>query len=325
VKDLLKNLTESYGPSGNEEKIRNVIKELVEPYSDEIKIDAMGNLIVRKKGPGKKLMFAAHMDEIGLIVTNIDEKGFIRFSNIGGVSPYVLLGERVIFENGTVGVIGVEKLEDIKELKMKKLFIDIGASSKEEAMEKVKIGDMATYYRECTFLGKSISAKSLDDRAGCAVLIKALKEVKNPKYDLYFVFTTQEEVGTRGARTSAYAIEPDLAIAVDVTLCGDTPEGEKMAVELGKGPAVKIKDMSVLSHPEVKQLLIDTAEKNKIPYQKEVLDMGGTDAGAIHLTKEGVPSGGIAIPTRYVHTPSEMVNLDDLENTVKLILALIEQ
>ncbi|KYO64522.1 M42 family metallopeptidase [Thermovenabulum gondwanense] len=325
MKDLLKNLTESYGPSGNEEKIRNVIKELVEPYSDEIKIDAMGNLIVRKKGPGKKLMFAAHMDEIGLIVTNIDEKGFIRFSNIGGVSPYVLLGERVIFENGTVGVIGVEKLEDIKELKMKKLFIDIGASSKEEAMEKVKIGDMATYYRECTFLGKSISAKSLDDRAGCAVLIKALKEVKNPKYDLYFVFTTQEEVGTRGARTSAYAIEPDLAIAVDVTLCGDTPEGEKMAVELGKGPAVKIKDMSVLSHPEVKQLLIDTAEKNKIPYQKEVLDMGGTDAGAIHLTKEGVPSGGIAIPTRYVHTPSEMVNLDDLENTVKLILALIEQ
>lgn len=325
MKDLVKILTESYGPSGNEEKIRNVIKELVEPYGDETKIDAMGNLIVRKKGPGKKLMFAAHMDEIGLIVTNIDEKGFIRFSNIGGVSPHVLLGERVIFENGTVGVIGVEKLEDIKELKMKRLFIDIGASSKEEAMEKVNIGDMATYYRECTFLGKSISAKSLDDRAGCAVLIKALKEVKNPKYDLYFVFTTQEEVGTRGARTSAYAIEPDLAIAVDVTLCGDTPEGEKIAVELGKGPAVKIKDMSVLSHPEVKQLLIDTAEKNKIPYQKEVLDLGGTDAGAIHLTKEGVPSGGIAIPTRYVHTPSEMVNLDDLENTVKLILALIEQ
>ncbi|MGB9840905.1 M42 family metallopeptidase [Thermovenabulum sp.] len=325
MKDLVKILTESYGPSGNEEKIRNVIKELVEPYADEIKIDAMGNLIIRKRGPGKKLMFAAHMDEIGLIVTNIDEKGFIRFSNIGGVSPHGLLGERVIFENGTVGIIGVEKLEDIKELKMKRLYIDIGASSKEEAMEKVNIGDMATYYRECTFLGKNISAKSLDDRAGCAVLIKVLKEVKNPKYDLYFVFTTQEEVGTRGARTSAYAIEPDLAIAVDVTLCGDTPEGEKIAVELGKGPAVKIKDMSVLSHPEVKQLLIDTAEKNKIPYQKEVLDLGGTDAGAIHLTKEGVPSGGIAIPTRYVHTPSEMVNLDDLENTVKLIIALIEQ
>ncbi|MGB9976258.1 M42 family metallopeptidase [Thermovenabulum sp.] len=325
MKDLVKILTESYGPSGNEEKIRNIIKELVEPYADEIKIDAMGNLIIRKRGPGKKLMFAAHMDEIGLIVTNIDEKGFIRFSNIGGVSPHGLLGERVIFENGTVGIIGVEKLEDIKELKMKRLYIDIGASSKEEAMEKVNIGDMATYYRECTFLGKNISAKSLDDRAGCAVLIKVLKEVKNPKYDVYFVFTTQEEVGTRGARTSAYAIEPDLAIAVDVTLCGDTPEGEKIAVELGKGPAVKIKDMSVLSHPEVKQLLIDTAEKNKIPYQKEVLDLGGTDAGAIHLTKEGVPSGGIAIPTRYVHTPSEMVNLDDLENTVKLIIALIEQ
>ncbi|MGB9812299.1 MAG: M42 family metallopeptidase [Thermovenabulum sp.] len=324
MKELIKTLTETYGPSGNEEKIRNVIKDLVTPYADEVKVDALGNLIVHKKGSGDKLMLAAHMDEIGIIVTNIDDKGFIRFSSIGGVSPFILLGERVIFENGTIGVIGVEKIDDMKELKMKRLFIDIGASSKEEAMSKVKVGDMATYYRECNFLGKNISAKSLDDRAGCAVLIKALQEVKNPKYDLYFVFTTQEEVGTRGAKTSAYSIEPELAIVVDVTICGDTPEGEKIAVDLGKGPAIKIKDMSVLSHPKIKQLLIDAAEKNNIPYQREVLDLGGTDAGSIHLTKEGVPSGGIAIPTRYVHTPSEMVNLDDLENTVKLLLAVIE-
>lgn len=325
MKELLKKLTEAYGPSGEENQIREVILGEIKDYADEIRVDVLGNIIARKAGSGEKMMLAAHMDEIGVIVTNIDDKGFLRFSNIGGVSPFTLIGERVIFENGTIGVFGMEKLDDIKELKFNKMFIDIGARSKEEALKKVRLGDKAVYYRSCDILGDCVTSKALDDRAGCAVLIRALQNLKNPKFDTYFVFTVQEEVGQRGARTSAYGIEPDLAIAVNTTMTGDTPESEKMAVELGKGPAVKIMDRSVICHPKIKEMLIETAEKNNIPYQLEVLEMGGTDTGAIHLTKDGVPSGCLSIPTRYIHTPSEMASIDDMEKAVELLLYVLEK
>ncbi|WP_041423881.1 M42 family metallopeptidase [Thermosediminibacter oceani] len=325
MKELIKKLTETYGPSGEESKIREVIIDEIKDYVDEIRVDVLGNIIARKAGTGEKMMLAAHMDEIGVIITNIDDKGFLRFSNIGGVSPFTLIGERVIFENGTVGVFGMEKLDSIKDLKFNKMFIDIGARSKEEALKKVRLGDKAVYYRSCDIIGDCVTAKALDDRAGCAVLIRALQNLKNPKFDTYFVFTVQEEVGLRGARTSAYGIEPDLAIAVDVTSTGDTPEAEKMAVELGKGPAVKIMDRSVICHPKIKEMLIETAEKNNIPYQLEVLEWGGTDTGAIHLTKAGVPSGCLSIPTRYIHTPSEVASIDDIEKATELLLRVLEK
>lgn len=325
MKELVKKLTEAFGPSGEENKIREVILDEIKDYADEVRVDVLGNIIARKKGMGEKLMLAAHMDEVGVIVTNIDDKGFLRFSNIGGISPFTLIGERVVFENGTVGVFGMEKMDDIKDLKLNKMFIDIGARTKEEAQKKVRIGDKAVYYRNCDIIGDYVTAKALDDRAGCAVLIKVLQNVKSSKFDTYFVFTVQEEVGLRGAKTSAFGIGPDLAIAVDVTKTGDTPESEKMAVELGKGPAVKIMDRSVICHPKIKEMLIDSAEKNGISYQLEVLEMGGTDTGAIHLTKDGVPSGCLSIPTRYIHTPSEMASIDDMEKAAELLLCVLEK
>jgi len=319
LKELIKKLTEAYGPSGREEEIKDIIKELVKPLADEITEDSLGNLIVRKKGPGKKIMAAAHMDELGLIVTFIDENGFLRFSNVGGISPHILLGERVVFPDGTAGTIGCEKLENIKDLKFSKLYIDIGVSEKRQAEEKVKIGDIAVYQRTFSDLGERILSKALDDRVGCAVLVQTLKEIEKPQNDIYFVFTVQEEVGVRGARTSAYKINPDYGLAVDVTRTGDTPESETMAVSLGKGPTVKVKDTLIISHPKVKKIMVETAEKNNIPYQLEVLERGGTDSGAIQLTREGVPSGVMSIPCRYIHTPSEMVDFNDVLNGVKLL------
>lgn len=320
MKQLIKKLTETYGPSGNEHNIRKKIKEEIQDYVDELRVDNLGNLIAVKKGNGKKIMVAAHMDEVGLIVTSIDEKGFLRFSKVGGVSEFYLLGQRVIFENGIIATLGTEKLESMKELKMDKMFIDIGAKDKKEAEQMISIGDQACYYREFSDLNKRIIAKALDDRIGCCVLIQTIKDIgQSSNNEIYFVFTVQEEVGLRGAKTSAFSINPDIGIAVDVTATGDTPKAKTMAVELGKGPAIKIKDNSILCHPKVRNHLIQTAEKNNIPYQLEVLEFGGTDSGAISVTKEGIPSGAISIPCRYIHTPSEMIDYDDVLNATKLL------
>ncbi|MDW7652145.1 MAG: M42 family metallopeptidase [Bacillota bacterium] len=318
MKELLKKLSETYGPSGREEQIARVIRDEIKDYVDEVYTDNMGNLYAVKKGTGAKIMIAAHMDEIGMIVTYIEKEGFLRFSNVGGLSPYVLLGQRVIFANGTIGTIGMEKLDDIKKLTLDKLYIDIGAKDKEDARQKVKLGDIATYHRDATLAGTRMIGKAMDNRAGCAVLIKVMQALGKTDNEIYAVFTTQEEVGLRGSRTSSYRVSPDLGLAVDVTLVGDTPEAPTMDVSLGKGPTVKVKDASVICHPRLKEFLAALAEKNNIPYQFEVLVAGGTDAGAIHLTKEGIPSGVISVPCRYVHTPGEMVDLDDMENAVKL-------
>ena len=302
MKVLLEELTKVFGPSGNEDRIRAKIIDEIRPYADSITVDKLGNLIATKIGPGEKLMLAAHMDEIGVIITNADEKGFLRFSNVGGVSPFTLIGQRVFFANGTTGVFGMEKIDDIKDLKLNKMFIDIGAKSKEKALEKINIGEMGVYNRQFSDAGDHIISNSLDDRAGCAVLIKVLKELKAPNYNIFVVFTVQEEVGLRGAKTSAYGLEPDLAIAVDVTDTGDTPEASEMAVELGKGPAIKIKDSSVICHPKVKKALIDAAARRNIPFQLEVLEKGGTDTGAIHLTRSGTVRSVIHSHKIYTHS-----------------------
>ena len=323
MKELLKKLSETYGPSGREEQIARVIREEIKSYVDEIYSDNMGNLYAVKKGNGAKIMVAAHMDEIGMIVTHIDDKGFLRFSNVGGLPPHVLLGQRVIFANGNKGTIGMEKLEEYNKLTLEKLYIDIGATSKEEVRKCVKVGDIATYHGETTVVGKRVLGKAMDNRAGCAVLIKAIQELDKTNNEIYAVFTSQEEVGLRGSRISTYRISPDLGLAVDITMVGDTPEAPTMDVSLGKGPTVKIKDASVICHPRLKEILTKIAEKSEIPYQYEVLTAGGTDAGAIHLTKEGIPAGVISVPCRYVHTPGEMVDLDDLDYAVKLLKAFL--
>lgn len=320
--ELLRELTEKYGPSGRENKIREYIKEQVSPYADDIETDVLGNLIVHKKGTGKKIMMAAHMDEIGIIVTFIDDNGFLRFANVGGLNTKDLLYNRVVFENGVTGVIGTEK--ENKDRAMSKLFIDIGAKNKEEAEKMVSVGDMATFDGKFVKSGDVVISKALDNRAGCYVLIEALKQVKTDN-DLYFVFTTQEEVGLRGAKTSAYGINPDMAIAVDVTDTGDTPNAEDMAVKMGKGAAIKVMDYSVLCDSTIRTGLIECAKNNNIPYQLEVMTDGGTDAGAISVTRSGIKTGGISIPTRYIHSPAEMASISDIENCVKLLVTFLEK
>lgn len=315
---LLKRLTECTSPSGREKIVCELIKKEVEGFCDEVYTDALGNLIAHKKGEGKRIMLAAHMDEIGVAVTFIDENGFLRFSNIGGVYTKRIPGRRVIFENGTVGVI--ESEEDNKELKLSKMFIDIGASSKEEAEKLVGIGDMAVFDGGYIQNGDIVISKALDNRAGCYALIEALKRVEN-KNDIYFTFTSQEEVGLRGAKAAAYSIEPDYALAVDVTDTGDVPECPKMAVKMGKGAAVKVMDRSILCDSDVRSTLIELSKRNNIPYQLEVMTDGGTDAGAIHVSRSGVKTGGISIPTRYIHSPSEMVSMTDVNACIDLICA----
>lgn len=319
MQDILKKVTQAFGVSGNEEDIREVITSEIKKYVDEIKVDAMGNLIAVKKGKKKKIMLAAHMDEIGVIATFIDEKGFIRFSNIGGVSAYNSLAQRVKFKNGVVGSVNVEeKLEDYKSLKLGKMYIDIGCRNKEEAEKLVKVGDTANFIGDFYVQGDYAVSKAMDNRSGCAVLIELIKTLPKTENEIYFVFTTQEEVGLRGAKTAAFGIMPDCAIAIDVTLTGDTPECNNREVKLGCGPAIKVKDNAYIAHPQIRRHLEDLAVSNSIPYTLELLDRGGSDPGAIQTSGIGVPCGGISIPCRYVHTSAEMVSIEDLKNCVKL-------
>ncbi|MGB9678738.1 MAG: M42 family metallopeptidase [Thermoanaerobacteraceae bacterium] len=322
--ELIKKLTQTFGPSGSEEGVLEIIEKEIKDYCDEITYDALGNMICKKKGNGRKIMVAAHADEIGIMITHIDDEGFLRFTTIGGVYVDQILGRRVSFKNGTVGVIGVEHLEDKKDFRLEKLYIDIGVKNKEEALKLVNIGDSASFVGEFVEEGDRLISKAFDDRIGCYVAIEALKSCKTDN-EVYFVFTAQEEVGTRGAAASAYNIHPDFAIAVDVTATGDTPKSRKMAVSLGKGAAIKVMDRSIIVNPDIRENMIKTAKENNIPYQLEVLEFGGTDAGPIHMTKGGIPSGVISIPTRYVHSISEMVDKNDVEACIKLLVRLLEK
>ncbi len=323
MKSIIQKLVETTGPSGYESKIRCVIQDAILP--DKGEVDALGNLIVRKgqkTGNGLRVMLAAHIDEIGVIVSHVDENGFIRFTTIGGVRPHTLLGSRVEFMDGTEGVIGGEKLENLeKVLSFEHLFIDIGISSGKKS--PIKVGDVACFKRPFLDLGERLVAKSMDDRIGAAVLIELLKTLKTSPHEVVYVFSTQEEVGMRGATTAAYAIDPDLGISVDVTLTGDTPKAAKMAVDLGKGPAIKIRDGGMLADPRVIRWMTEAAEKAKIPYQREILEGGTTDARVMQITRAGMPAGCVSIPCRYVHSPSEMVDYRDVQNAVLLLKELL--
>ena len=327
MKKLLQTLTGAFGPSGYEDEVRKLVRSEVEPLADEVRVDSLGNLVARK-GPAKitkdtkKIMIAAHMDEIGVIVNHVDENGFVRFSPIGGVFRRYVLGGRVRFLNGTQGIIGFDRLDNINELPpLEKVYIDVGATSPKDC--PVKIGDVAAFERPYSDLGNRLVAKSMDNRVGVLVAIEALRALKSTPYDLYFVFTTQEEVGVRGATTSAYGIDPDIGIALDVAPSADTPNSHRTDIALGKGPCIKIQDVGMIADVRVVQWLIGTAEKNKIPYQREVAVIGGTDAQAIQLTRAGVPAGCLSVPVRYVHSPSEMVDFSDIQNTVRLLAAVL--
>lgn len=322
---ILRQLTEIFGPSGCEGRIAAKIEGLARPYADEITRDSMGNLIVHKKGKGKKLMFSAHMDSIGVMVTQITDQGYLKFSQIGGFVASDLSRVQVVFENGTRGVIGVPEDKEDKAFKREELYIDIGASGAAEAKKLVKPGDCAVYTSTFFRQGDRIFANYLDNRAGCLVLLDALTRVNNSGNDLYFVFSAQEEVGLRGAKTAAYAIAPDYGIGVDVTGTDDLPGAcHASTCKLDGGAAIKLMDRSVLCSPQVYGLLQKLAEERGIPAQEDILSFGGTDAGAILPTRSGVLAGGISVPCRYTHAPIECITWNDLQASVDLVVALAE-
>jgi putative aminopeptidase FrvX len=327
VKKLLRTLTETFGPSGYEDEVREIVRNEVKSLADEIRVDALGNLIARKR-PGKttpdtkKIMIAAHMDEIGVMVSHVDKNGFVRFSAIGSVLRKYVLGSRVRFLNGTRGVIGFDSPENVNELPtLDKIHIDVGATSPKDC--PVKVGDVAVFDGPYQEFGDHLVANSMGNRAGVLVAIETLRNLKSVSYDVSFVFTTQAEVGARGAATSAYGVDPDIGIALGVTPAGDTPSSHKQEIALGKGPCIKIQDAGMIADTRVVNWMIRAAEKNKIPHQREVMLVGDSDGRRIQLARAGVPSGCLSVPVRYVHSPSEMVDLSDVQNAIKLLNAVL--
>ncbi|MCX8181917.1 MAG: M42 family metallopeptidase [Candidatus Methanomethyliaceae archaeon] len=340
--ELLRKVSEAPGISGFEYGIAEIIKKELEGHTDKIEEDAFGNLYVHKgKGP-KTIMITAHTDEIGLIVKHIDEKGFIRFAKVGGVPDHVLLGQRVQVHgknkklSGTIGckAIHVMKEDERKQLvTYDKMFVDTGATKDQLTKYGVRVGTPITIERGVTELENGlIVGRAMDDRAGCYMLIEALKNA-NPVNRIVGVFTVQEEVGLRGATVSSFSVRPDVGIAIDTTIAGDHPEiGESEApIKLGSGPTLVVADGrrdslggGLIANPLVIQWLTDLAEKSNIKCQFEVLEGGTTDATAIQLSREGVPSGCIAIPARYVHSFSEVVSKNDIESGVRLLVSIME-
>jgi len=337
---LLQSLCEACGLSGNEAEVRNLILKEVQGLVDEHRIDTLGNLITLKRcsntGAARppRVMIAAHMDEVGLMVTHIEKSGHLRFSKVGGLDDRTLLSKVVLVGNDRVpGVIGAKPIHLLKEkerhqvVETDQMYIDIGTSSREETERSVKRGDYVAFATRFSRLeGGLVKGKAFDDRAGCAALIELLRGRGSYPFDLYGVFTVQEEVGLRGARVAAYAVEPDYAFAFEGTVCDDSPKKKDLSptTVLGDGPAITLADRSFFADKRLVKLLVETAEKNGIPYQFKQPMVGATDAGRIHLAREGVPSVAVAVPCRYIHSPVNILSLSDFENLVRLMsLALV--
>jgi len=333
---LLKELTETPGVAGREERIREVVLKQLKPHVDSIEVDALGNVIGLKKGGGRpRIMVAAHMDQIGFLVSHIDDRGFLRFAPVGGFDPRVL-NARHCYVHGRKDVRGVMAMggkpthlqdeEDRKKApKLTDYYIDLGLPVN-KVKQLVEVGDPVTFAQETVTFGDCVAGQCLDDRVGVYVLLEAAKRVKKPKGDVYWVVTVQEEVGLRGALTSAYGIEPDIGIAVDITIAADTPmtDGAPRVSELGGGAAIKVMDSASISDPRLVQQCRALCEKHRIPYQLEILPRGGTDAGAVQRARAGVPAITLSIPTRYAHTIIEMANRGDIEATVALLTRTVE-
>ena len=334
INALLEKLSNANGISGAEGAVAKIIRDEIAPYVDEIKTDRMGNLIAVKKGDDFKIMLAAHMDEIGLMVQYIDEKGFIRFVGVGGWYNPVLVSQRVILhgEKGDIpGVLGMkpphvmEEADRKKPIELANLFIDVGAHSAEEVEAMgITVGTTVTIDRDYQPLaGTVVTGKALDNRVGCAMLIGALKEMES-KHTIYAVFTVQEEVGLKGAKTAAFSLNPDVAIATDVTIPGDSPgiERRKAPVFMGEGPVVVMVSASGRGHladPRMVDWLKKTAKKHDIKIQIEVGDGGNTDASAINFERGGIPSVPVSVPARYIHSPVEVIDLKDLQGAIELL------
>ncbi|MFQ6068551.1 MAG: M42 family metallopeptidase [Candidatus Bathyarchaeia archaeon] len=339
--DTLAKLSNACGVTGREDEVRELMKTMLKPYADEIKEDKLGNVIAIKRGKKKnapKVMIAAHMDEIGLIIKNITKDGFLQFAKLGGIDDRILIAQRVIVhtEKGSKpGVIGSKPPHIMKDEERKKvvqadsLFIDIGASSEKDAQKiGVKVGDAVSFDTRFAKINKDlVIGKAFDDRVGCCLLVEVMKQLKNVDSTVFAVGTVQEEVGLRGATVSAFQIYPDLALAFDVTIAGDIPGVKEVEapIKMKKGPVIGVMDAGLITHPKILSLLVNAAEKTKIPYQLETGLKGSTDAARIALTREGVPCGVLSIPTRYIHSPTSMLSLSDVQKATILVVAAIKE
>jgi len=341
---MFKDLTDANGIAGNERAPREVMKKYIAPYADTVETDNLGSVIAKKVGDesGPKIVVAGHLDEVGFMVTQIDDKGFIKFQTVGGWWSQVMLAQRVTITtrkgDEVIGVIGSKpphilpadvrnKVVDIKDM-----FIDIGAASKDEVLEcGVRPGDMVTPYFEFNVMKneKYLLAKAWDNRIGCAIAIDVMKALQNEKHPniLYSVGNVQEEVGLRGAKTATHKIQPDIGFAVDVGVAGDTPgvTAKESTSKMGAGPQIVVYDASMVSHRGLREFVLDVADENNIPYQFEAMAGGGTDAGSIHVTANGVPALSIGIATRYIHSHAGILHRDDYDNAVKLMVEVIKK
>jgi tetrahedral aminopeptidase len=341
MEQFLKELTSLNGPCGHEHAIARFIVEKVKDWVDDWKVDGLGNVIVSVKGkkPGLKVAVSAHMDEVGFIVKKIEANGLIKFEKLGGHDDRLLLARKVVIQTqdnglkyGVIGTISAHmvKFDDPNKVRNhRQLYIDVGVDSAQEVRALgIEVGDYITYETEMQPFGNQrLIGKSFDDRAGCAVLYQGLKDIDREKLEgtVYGIFSVQEEVGLRGAKTAAFQLDPDVSLAIDTTAVSDTPE-EMMdnSLALGKGPGIKVMDFSLIASVHVRKKLVEVAKRSGIPYQLEVFPGIGTDAGEMHLSKEGVPTGVLSIPSRYAHSAVEVIDLEDLKNTKKLLQEFLE-
>lgn len=336
---VLERLSNACGVAGREDEVRVLMKDLLKPNVDEVQEDRLGNVIGVRRGrnDSPKVMVAAHMDEIGLMVKNVTAEGFVQFVKIGGIDDRILIAQKVIIHTANrplTGIIGAKPPHILKAEEKKKvieadaLFIDVGASSNKEAVKMgVRVGNPISFDINFTRIGDDVVVgKAFDDRVGCAVLATVMERLSDVDCTIYAVGTIQEEVGLRGAATAAFSLFPDVGIALDATVAGGVPGVKEVetSIKMRRGPAITVADRGLITHPRVLQLLVDAAEKNRIPYQLEAGLLGSTDAARIALTREGIPSGVISIPTRYIHSPVSMLSLDDAENAAKLAVAAIK-
>lgn len=333
---LLKEICEVAGAPGFESRVREIVLREIRPICDEVRIDNMGNVTAIKKGnQGKKVMIAAHMDEIGFMVTHIDDNGFLRFHTLGGFDPKTLVAQRVVVHGrkDLIGVMGSKPIhlmspdERNKMPQISDFFIDLGLP-KEEVVKLVRIGDPVTRQRELIEMGNCVNCKSIDNRVSVYILIETLRRLKNTPYDVYGVFTVQEEVGIRGANVAAHHIEPDFGFGLDTTIAFDVPgsQAHEQVTRLGQGTAIKIMDSSTICDVRMVEFMKKTADKHSIKWQPEILQAGGTDtAGIQRMSKHGSIAGAVSIPTRHIHQVIEMADKTDIAGSIDLLTACIQE
>ncbi len=330
----IKELTEINGVSGNEDGVREYIKKHIEELADEISVDSMGNIIALKKGKNSryKVMLSAHMDEVGFMITGFGENGVLKFTTVGGIDERILPGKRVLVGDKSIpGVIGSkpihmqEREERSNNIKLKKMYIDIGTDKKDESEKLVSLGDYAAFYSPFTEFGEGlVKAKALDDRVGCAILIEALKE--RYEFDLYACFTVQEEVGLRGSEVAAFTVNPDIALVVEGTTCSDVPGVEKYEYStiLGEGAALTIMDRTSYPNKGFVNYIYEIAKKNQIRVQFKQTNSGGNDAGKIQTSQTGVVTASISVPCRYIHSPVSVMSRQDFISCKDIVIAVLQ-